>query len=264
MDIRHQLPLEFTQTAPKEDGTVPFTLKARTSDPIEFFGYKLVHDFAGMTHKERIGIDLQHDPEKLVGFGDKIELTDGTLYIEGAFTPVDTSPYIQDMLDKLALNVPYEASIQTQFEDEGVQFIKEGTVAANGREYAASAESPVILFSKWELRACAVCARGADGDTATTLSLSDEDLTKFRGKLDAMRTLAAPEPEPEPEPQPDPEPEPEPEPQPTTLASLDEKLSKLADAFDKLAQDMAKRPPGGQATAPGEPAPETTRYSWQK
>lgn len=187
------MPIQFSADKAEATGNVPFEMLARTSEPVDIYGYRLVHDFAGMAHKDRIGIDLEHDPEKLVGYADTFRVEDGKLHLGGAWTPTPTSPYIADMLAKMAAGVPYEASIHTTFDDYGIY--ESGTVHANGREYAATPEHPVVLFSDWVLRACAVCARGADPNTEShALRLSGEGAAKLKETLDAMRkTKPAPE-----------------------------------------------------------------------
>ena len=142
-------------------------LLARSSQPIDhWFWGRIVHDMAGVQHKERIVLDYNHDPDQVIGYLDGFEVTDEGLQATGqlvSFTDDDRAAEIQH---KGSLGVPYEASINFGGSGLKLEEVSEGeSVPVNGFEF----DGPGVVVRSWPFRGCAVCPYGADENTESTV-----------------------------------------------------------------------------------------------
>ena len=142
-------------------------LLARSSQPIDhWFWGRIVHDMAGVQHKERIVLDYNHDPDQVIGYLDGFEVTDEGLQATGqlvSFTDDDRAAEIQH---KGSLGVPYEASINFGGSGLKLEEVSEGeSVPVNGYEF----DGPGVVVRSWPFRGCAVCPYGADENTESTV-----------------------------------------------------------------------------------------------
>jgi hypothetical protein len=152
--------------------TVKVTITARSGDPVNLPGYgPVVHDFSGMTSKNRIPLDLNHDQDDSIGYLNNFDTSTGDLICSGAVVltdPDNPDNETTDLVTKILAGVPYEASIQTDG-DMTLQFVPEGvSVVVNGGMVAG----PVTVVTDWTLTAVAICKFGADPDTSTDITLS--------------------------------------------------------------------------------------------
>lgn len=153
----------------KVDGDVPVKIVARSAGVVDvpLMG-KVVHDFAGMTVKDRFPLDYQHDPKLVIGFGvgSEIEVADEGAVIKGLLTPMTTDDMASRVAHNMSRGVPYEASIYfppSKPDDVLVEFVPEGNVAeVNGQQFAG----PVNVIRKWPLRGVAITPYGMDSATS--------------------------------------------------------------------------------------------------
>ncbi len=157
--------------------TAPISLVARAGKPIEhwYFG-KVVHDFAGMQHKNRIPIDYVHSENDVIGYVNKFDASSGDLQLSGALVPFKESDRATEIIFKAKAGVPYEASID--FRDSMVmEELRAGQMAnVNGNDV----EGPAVVIRQWTLRGVAVCPYGADPNTSSQLSSAETFTVKVK------------------------------------------------------------------------------------
>ena len=182
--------------APGDDNTTAsFSLLARTPDPIDHWYWgRMVHDFAGMVHKNRIPIDWCHDNEEAIGYADRISVTDAGLVVEGELVSVREDDRASDVIAKARGGIPFEASIE--FHLDGLQIEELGPAEeaeVNGKTFSG----PLVIFRKWKLAAVAIVPFGADpGTEATILRRRDPMPTHATTQL-AQQTPDQPQTPPE-------------------------------------------------------------------
>ena len=131
-----------------------------------------IQDLTGLEHKDRIAIDYRHNPDEVVGYINRFEVVDGKLVLGGALVPQKTHKRTEEIIDNMKSGVPYEASIYFppwKPDEMGIEVIEEGeTAEVNGKTITAPAGG-LTIFRRWQLRGCAICPHGADGNTAVYL-----------------------------------------------------------------------------------------------
>jgi hypothetical protein len=158
---------ELEYTKDESCKTAKIKMLARTGEPINhpYWG-NIVHDLNGMKlHKNRLSIDYNHNPDEIIGYLNKFDISTGDLVASGALTPFEEKDRASELIFKMGEGVPYEASIN--FADSMVlEDIDEGmAVNVNGRQM----NGPLTVVREWGLRNIAVCPMGADKNTETTL-----------------------------------------------------------------------------------------------
>lgn len=189
---------EFTLGDNGEDAkTAPIRLLARNGKPIEhwYFG-KVVHDFDGMQHKNRIPIDYVHSEDDVIGYVNKFDASSGDLQLSGALVPFKDSDRATEIIFKAKAGVPYEASID--FRDSMVmEELRPGQMAmVNG----SNVEGPATIIRQWTLRGVAVCPYGADPNTSSqlssvekfTVSVKKEQFMSEEKKVEAVEAVETP------------------------------------------------------------------------
>ncbi len=144
----------------------------------------MVHDLDGMTHKNRIPIDYQHNPNEIVGYVNKFNTDTGNLELKGALTPSENEQpkRTQEILDKSREGVPYEASIFFGRDFEAKQIPEGEEVTVNNRQFTG----PLTVITKWTLRGVAVTPYGYDAGTNTQFSSDDVVQFTLTSKEDEM------------------------------------------------------------------------------
>ncbi len=77
---------EKDSQAPAQEGvlSVPYELVVRSNEVIDHWYWgPIVHDFAGMTHRDRIPLDMDHCYGDPVGFANGFAITDEGLILTG-------------------------------------------------------------------------------------------------------------------------------------------------------------------------------------
>ena len=149
--------------------TAPLHLKALGGEVIEhrYFG-PIIHDLAGMSHKQRIAVDYIHNPSEIVGYVNKFSATT-QLDLDGALIPFKDSDRATEIIYKMKLGVPYQASIDyvptTPGEIQMEELLSGESATVNGQVFSG----PLMIVRKWTLGGVAVVPRGADGDTEAYL-----------------------------------------------------------------------------------------------
>jgi len=145
----------------------PLHLKARSGDVLNhWFWGPMVHDFAGMTHKDRIKVDYLHDPGQILGYVDDFDVTDYGLELGGKVISAAPGDRSSEVAHKAKAGVPYEASIEFSHVGLKAEWIPEGrSTEVNGQTY----EGPLTVFREWSLIGVAICPNGYDANTATEL-----------------------------------------------------------------------------------------------
>lgn len=168
---RFDAQLEVGDNGP-DSKTAPFKMVARTGDAIEhpYWG-RVVHDLSGMlTHKPRLPIDFNHDPDEVIGYANRFDHSSGDLEVSGALVPYKDSDRASEIVHKQRNGVPYEASIDFSGARLKVEEVPEGEpVEVNGRQFVG----PLNIIRQWSLRGVAVCPYGADRNTMTAFSNSE-------------------------------------------------------------------------------------------
>lgn len=179
-------PCAFATQAVNADGNIPLTLDARSDGPIEhWFWGRIVHDFAGMRHKDSIPVDYRHDDGEPIGYVDRFD-ANGRLVLRGELTPFTDGDRANEIVNKSKRGVPYEASIDwrgpARFEE-----LQSGTSAeVNGHKV----EGPVLIVREWVLRGVAVCLYGADSSTETRFYLGLPSRHPFAERTQPQETYS--------------------------------------------------------------------------
>ena len=152
--------------------TAPITMLARTKQKVSYplFGGEMiyiVHDFEGMSHKNRIPIDWAHDANEVIGYINRFTIDERGLTLSGALTPFGEDRGTE-VISKYRRGVPYQASIMTSaVHEDDIEVVNEGEFAqVNG----GRVEGPVFIIRNWELTGVAVVRHGADDATSVLMS----------------------------------------------------------------------------------------------
>lgn len=162
--------LRFAASIDIADGDDPsVTLYARSPQPIEhpFWG-KVAHDMSGARfEKPTIPLDYNHDPDQIVGYGDKFKADNEGLVVSGKLTPFTATDKASEIINKQRRKVPYEASINFFGQGIKLEFVPENGVSqVNGYEF----QGPGYIIRSWPLRGVAICPYGADPNTEAQFS----------------------------------------------------------------------------------------------
>jgi len=185
----------FELKASGKDGKYPVRLVCRTSAPVEsWFWGTCYHDLHGMKlAKEKLPIDYIHDDAEVIGFLDNFTVENGELVATGELTPFKDDDRAAELIHKLKVGVPYEASINFSGETK-IEDVKQGGIAdVNGGQVAG----PCLIFREWTLRGVAICPYGADGQTSTSAEFSADEaipVSVLSGESPAAEAPAADSP----------------------------------------------------------------------
>ena len=167
--------------------TAPVSLVARSGKPIEHWFWGLVvHDLSGMrVNKSRLAIDYCHDDKEIIGYLNHFDISTGDLITSGALVPFKDSDRATEIIHKMKMEVPYEASINFGGDGIKVEELAQGMVAqVNGYQL----EGPAVIIREWPLRGVAICPYGADENT--------ESATFANGKTFSATVASATVPQP--------------------------------------------------------------------
>lgn len=158
--------LQFEASGEVQSQERPIRLLARTGDPIDHWYWgRIVHDFAGMQHKDKVAFDWCHDRDEIIGYGDKFDSSTGDLWIDGKLLSLEVGDEADKMIKLGEKGVPYEGSIY--FTDARLEWLPDGmSTQVNGREVSG----PLVIAREWTLRRVACCPSGADGGTEVSFS----------------------------------------------------------------------------------------------
>jgi len=173
---------EFGDNGP-DAKTVPFSMVARTGDPItHWYWDRVVHDMNGMQiHKSRLPIDYVHDETEILGYANHFDTSSGDLIANGVIQSYKEGDRAGEVIFRGRNGQPYEASI-THDDDIVIEELPEGAMTeVNGRQV----QGPLTIIRQWALRGIAVCPYGADRNTST--DLSDQNKTI---QVKVLRTMS--------------------------------------------------------------------------
>ena len=162
---------EFNSDDDGESQVHHISLLARSKEPINHWYWgRIVHDNDGVMHKDSIALDYDHDTSEIIGFADSIGSENGDLMVRGQLTPFNDDDRASEILFKSKKGVPYEASINFAGDVE-LEEVRDGESATvNGYEF----NGPGVIVRKWHLRGLAVCPYGADSNTQSNFSNSNQ------------------------------------------------------------------------------------------
>lgn len=178
-----------------EDKSAPIRMLARTGGALQhaYWG-RIVHDFAGMQHRDAIPIDYQHKSGDPIGVVNAFEVIDGDLYLSGSLESIREGDVAHELMQKRDRGIPFQASIFFDPNDLELEFLPEGmTQEVNDR----TIEGPAVIATKWRLRGVAVTPHGYDVGTesqfsapagAFSLTWKGEPMTKKDAKPEAEKT----------------------------------------------------------------------------
>lgn len=169
-------------------------LKARSYEPIPFWGMNEIMDFPGMRHVEQIQYDRFHEDSREVGFADNIRVTeefglemDGHIFLE-------LGEDAQKLVKLLKRKARRQVSIT--FWPWSIEEVAAGATAeANGQQHAG----PCQIVRDWSLLSVTDCPTGMDMKTETIptkLSITQgendmgKDPTKIPPKTPAKRSAS--------------------------------------------------------------------------
>lgn len=178
------------------DVSVPIELLARTGEPLDHWYWgRIVHDFAGMSHRDIIPIDYRHNADELVGYLDTFEIREGNLHLAGKLESIATDDRAAEIIAKGRRKIPYQSSIYFNQETAVFEWLPgDMTANINGRDVTG----PLVIVREWELRGCAVTPYGADSGTAAKFSAGAESAAQLQWKGPAMETKTPTTPPTEP------------------------------------------------------------------
>ncbi|GAB5404305.1 MAG: hypothetical protein Aurels2KO_25360 [Aureliella sp.] len=185
--------VQFAQRGDEQSAEKPVTILARRGEPIEHWWWgRIVHDFAGMTAKEKIALDWCHDGNLIVGTTDSHSVATGDLVCEGRICSIESGDWADKIIKLSDKGVPYEASIYFDPWDLMLEWLDEGMQATVNDRVV---EGPLVITRKWTLHRIAICPTGADygtqakfnADEAAKFSLNwkDSTMTKSSPKAPA-------------------------------------------------------------------------------
>jgi hypothetical protein len=162
-------------TAGGDGAKVPFTMTARTGDPIDHWYWgRIVHDMSGMElSKPTLPVDYCHSACEILGYADKFETQSNDLVVSGNVVPMpdDDDDRANEVIYKQGQGVPYEASIDWSGGAPVIEYVPAGaSVEVNGREFVG----PGVVVRQWMLRGVAICPYGADPGTNTEFAGGDK------------------------------------------------------------------------------------------
>ncbi len=155
-----------------DKSAVPIELVARTNDPVEVWwaDAPIVHDFAGIEHKDRLVLDWCHQDDEVIGFLDAVKAEGSKLMVSGSITPIREGDRAERVIDQGKAGIPFEASIT--WSPVAIDYLPEGTsTPLNGEDV----EGPLMIVRRWKLHSVAVCPTGADGYTSSRFSRQAAD-----------------------------------------------------------------------------------------
>lgn len=164
------------EAAVSNDSPTTVRMLARTGQPIDhWFWGRIVHDMAGISHKDIIPADYCHTEE--CGFLDKFEVDDQfNLNVAGKLVPTSAPDDIaRKIIERSKGGVPYEASIDWTGEAVIEEVFEGFSSPVNGYQF----EGPGVIVRQWPLRGVAVCPYGADSNTSTSLKQTENLRCKF-------------------------------------------------------------------------------------
>ena len=152
--------------------TAPFRMVARSGQPIEHWYWgNIVHDLSGVRHKGKVPIDYAHDDKEIIGYANHFSTESGNLEVSGALVPYRGSDRATEVIYKQKQGVPYEASINFGGSGIRIEQVAEGESAeVNGY----TLDGPAVVVREWPLRGVAVCPYGADANTSTEFSCTEQ------------------------------------------------------------------------------------------
>lgn len=154
-----------------DEGQTPIKILARSKGAVTtYYWGPIVHDFAGMRHKDTVPIDYRHNPDQMIGFLDRFSITGKGLEVAGAIVPFGEEDIANQVIYKAQHRVPYEASIF--WGGEGVK-LEELTSGASAKVNGQTFHGPGIIVREWTLRGVAVCPYGRDANTRSKLSQNE-------------------------------------------------------------------------------------------
>ena len=170
---------EITDTLEAGEGSkvlkVKLQLVARTKAIIyHWYWGPVVHDFAGMTHRDRLPVDLQHEFCEPIGYVDEFAISDEGLVLDGYLVALIGAKDDKGMevILRGQAGIPYQASIDFDPDSVVLEYVPEGfTSEANGQTYSG----PVTILRQWELQGVAVCLRPWDAGTEARFSKDAKD-----------------------------------------------------------------------------------------
>lgn len=150
----------------------PIKLTASSGVPFtHWFWGRLVFDFAGMAHGERLTLDWCHDPDRIIGYADQVSTDSGQLTIAGELVAANDDDKAAELLVKGRAGVPYQGSIYFDpLNNLTIEEIQAGMSASvNGQQLAG----PLTVIRTCLLRGAAMCPYGADPYTHSEFSQGD-------------------------------------------------------------------------------------------
>ncbi len=158
--------IEFDNGA--SGASVPIEFLARTGDPIEHWYWgRIIHDFAGMSHRDVIPIDYRHDGDELLGYLNKFTVKNGDLYLGGSLESVEERDRASQVIARGKRGIPYQGSIYFNQDTAIFEWLPgDMTAEVNGRVHTG----PLVIAREWDLRACALTPYGCDPGTAAKFS----------------------------------------------------------------------------------------------
>lgn len=158
-----------------------FLITAKSGKPIDRGYYKFAIDMSGVRFENKMPILRQHDPLRVVGFGQGFKDGD-SLFVEGEFSSVTSDG--AEVLKLADEGYPWQASIGIWPDKYKVLQDEKESETVNGYEV----KGPAIIYQKSHVREVSFVALGADPDTAA-IALSDDaddDITELNERKSIM------------------------------------------------------------------------------
>jgi len=161
------------------DAPKKFKMRAYTGEPmlVGYYGSPVVIDLKGLTAKAPIPILLNHDPDRIVGHADQVDVGEATLDLAGLVS--GAGPEAAQVTASAKQGFPWKASVGAR--PDKMEFVGEGiTTKVNGKTYTG----PLYVARKSTLGEVSFVPMAADSKTSAKVAASAQQHDKKDHAMD--------------------------------------------------------------------------------
>ena len=157
--------LYFKAAALTDRKTRKFNLDAYNGGElaIDLFDVPTFIDLDGVSFASNVVLLVEHDPYRMIGHAEKIEVKEGKITAEGVISRSNVDSW--DVVESAENGFPWQCSVGGPLIDY-IELAAGETLEVNGRKVAG----PAVVVTKLEIREISFVALGADDTTSATLA----------------------------------------------------------------------------------------------
>lgn len=157
--------LYFKAAALTDRKTRKFNLDAYNGGElaIDLFDVPTFIDLEGVSFASNVVLLVEHDPYRMIGHAEKIEVKEGKITAEGVISRSNVDSW--DVVESAENGFPWQCSVGGPLIDF-IELAAGETLEVNGRQVAG----PAVVVTKLEIREISFVALGADDTTSATLA----------------------------------------------------------------------------------------------